>query len=322
MPSSMAIEAHGRGHECGRGRAAGVALVSVLWLLVLLSLIVLNLAGGSRTELQLASNLRLAASARHVAEAGVNWGLWSLLQVNTAGWLADGSTRSLELDGFKVEVALVDEQGKIDLNEASPQLLQGLFESVGLAKAAAQAQVDAILDWRDEDQLPSPQGAEEEQYQALGLTGPGNAPFASLQELRQVLGMTEALYQQVLPALTLYSNKAEINPLVAPREVLLALPGNSAEGVERFIEERRRNYLSGQRPPLLSGVDPLLLAPNAPGVNYSILTKTSRGPSLQTQQQVLVHLRGVGRGQGFEVLQNTSGTERPPGPVLERRDTQ
>jgi general secretion pathway protein K len=314
MPLSMVIDAP--------RRAVGVALVSVLWLLVLLSLIVLNLAGGSRTELQLASNLRLAASARHVAEAGVNWGLWSLLQVNTAGWLADGSTRTLELDGFTVEVALFDEQGKIDLNEASAPLLQGLFESVGLAKAAAQAQVDAILDWRDEDQLPRPQGAEEEQYQAFGLTGPGNAPFASLQELRRVLGMTEALYRQVLPALTLYSNKAEVNPLVAPREVLLALPGNNALGIERFIEERQRNYLSGQRPPLLNGVDPLLLAPNAPGVNYSILTKTSRGPTQQTWQQVLVHLRGAGRGQGFEVMQNTSGTERPPAPVLERRGSQ
>lgn len=320
MPLSMVIELHAR--PSMRTGAAGIALVSVLWLLVLLSLIVLNLAGGTRIELQLASNLRLAASARHVAEAGVNWGLWSLLQANTAGWLADGSTRNLELEGFNVEVALVDEQGKIDLNEASPELLQGLFESVGLAKETAQIQVDAILDWRDEDQLPSPHGAEEEQYQALGLTGPGNAPFEQLQELRQVLGMTPELYQQVQPALTLYSNKAEVNPLVAPREVLLALPGNSPEGVERFIEERRRNYLSGQRPPLLSGVDPLLLAPNAPGVNYSIITKTTLGPGLQTQQQVLVHLRGVGRGQGFEVLQNTSGTEEgPPSATLEERAT-
>ena len=314
MPSSMGINAP--------WRAGGVALVSVLWLLVLLSLIVLNLASGSRTELQLASNLRLAASARHVAEAGINWALWSLLQVNNAGWLADGSTRTLELDGFKVEVALIDEQGKIDLNEASAPLLQGLFESVGLPKAAAQAQVDAILDWRDEDPLPSPQGAEEAQYQALGLPGPGNAPFVNLQELRLVLGMTEALYQQVLPALTLYSNKAEVNPLVAPQEVLLALPGNNTQDIQRFIEERRRNYLSGQRPPLLSGVDPLLLAPNAPGVNYSILSKTSYGSTLQARQQVLVHLRGAGRGQGFEVLQNASGSARPSAPNLESRGSQ
>jgi len=298
MPSSMVVDA--------RRRESGVALVSVLWLLVLLSLIALSLSAGSRTELQLASNLRLAASARHVAEAGVNWGLWSLLQANTAGWLADGSTRTLELDGFSVEVALFDEQGKIDLNEADPQLLQGLFESVGLTEKAALAQTDAILDWRDEDDLLHPEGAEEEQYQAAGLQGPANTDFESLEELRKVLGMTAELYQQVLPALTLYSNKAEINPLVAPREVLLALPGISTDGIERFIEERRRNYQSGQRPPLLSGVDPLLLAPNAPGVNYSIVTDTTLGTGVKVREQVLVHLRGIGRGQGFEILQKSA----------------
>jgi general secretion pathway protein K len=282
-----------------------VALVGVLWLLVLLSLIALNLSAGSRTELRLASNARLAASARHVAEAGVNWGVWSLLQANTSGWLADGSARVLELDGLSVEVALFDEQGKIDLNEADPQLLVGLFESVGLDERAARAQVDIILDWRDEDDLLRPEGAEEEQYLAVGLLPPGNRPFTRVEELRRVLGIDEALYQQLVPALTLYSNKAEVNPLVAPREVLLALPGIGADSIERFIEERRRNYETGQRPPLLAGVDPRLLAPNAPGVNYSIVTDTSLSPGVTVRQQVVIHLQGLGRRQGIEVLYNS-----------------
>lgn len=290
----------------GRRRAGGVALVGVLWLLVLLSLIVLNLSSGSRTELQLAGNARQAASARHVAEAGGNWGIWSLLQANTSGWLADGSVRSLELDGIRVDVALFDEQGKIDLNEADPQLLQGLFESVGLDERTALAQVDAILDWRDEDSLVRAQGAEEEQYLAAGLPPPGNRRFRRLEELRQVLGIDEMLYQQVLPALTLYSNKAEVNPLVAPREVLLALPGISADSIDRFIEERRRNYETGQRPPLLAGVDPRLLAPNAPGVNYSIVTDTVLSSDVKVRQQVVVHLQGLGRRQGVEVLRDSS----------------
>ncbi|MDP3979062.1 MAG: type II secretion system protein GspK [Pseudomonas sp.] len=297
MPSSEAVEA--------RRRGSGVALVGVLWLLVLLSLIALNLSTGSRTELQLAGNARLAASARHVAEAGVNWGVWSLLQANTAGWLADGSVRSLELDGVSVEVALFDEQGKIDLNEADPQLLVGLFESVGLDEKAALAQADAILDWRDEDDLLRPAGAEEEQYRAAGLLGPANQPFEQVEELRQVLGMSEALYQQVLPALTLFSNKAEVNPMVAPREVLLALPGLRPESIDSYIEERRRKYALGERPPLLTGVDPRLLAPNAPGVNYSIVTDTSVGTGVKVRQQLLVRRRALGRTQGVQVLQNS-----------------
>jgi len=297
MPFSEAVEARRSGR--------GVALVGVLWLLVLLSLIALNLSTGSRTELQLASNARLAASARHVAEAGVNWGVWSLMQADTAGWLADGSVRSLELDGVSVEVALFDEQGKIDLNEADPLLLVGLFESVGLDEKAALAQADAILDWRDEDELLRPAGAEEEQYRAAGLLGPANQPFEQVEELRQVLGMSEALYQQVLPALTLLSNKAEVNPMVAPREVLLALPGIRPESIDSYIEERRRKYALGERPPLLTGVDPRLLAPNAPGVNYSIVTDTSVGMGVKVRQQLLVRRRALGRTQGIQVLQNS-----------------
>jgi general secretion pathway protein K len=297
MPSSEAVEVRLRGR--------GVALVGVLWLLVLLSLIALNLSTGSRTELQLASNARLAASARHVAEAGVNWGVWSLLQADTAGWLADGGVRSLELDGVSVEVALFDEQGKIDLNKADVQLLAGLFESVGLNEKEALAQAEIILDWRDEDDLLRPTGAEAEQYRVAGLLGPANQPFEQLQDLRQVLGMSEALYQQVLPALTLFSNKAEVNPMVAPREVLLALPGIRPEGIDSYIEERRRKYAAGERPPLLTGVDPLLLAPNAPGVNYSIVTDTSVGTGVKVRQQLLVRRRALGRTQGIQVLQNS-----------------
>ena len=282
-------------------RDGGVALVSVLWLLVLVSLLALNLSVGSRTELQLAGNLRLAAGARLAADAGVSWGLWSLMQADGAGWLADGSSRTLALDGYSVEVALFDEQGKIDLNEGDPLLLQGLFQSVGLDEKAALALTDAVLDWRDGDSLVRPQGAEEEAYKAAGLLGPGNGPFERLEDLRKVLGMSEVLYRQVLPALTLYSNKAEINPLVAPREVLLALPGVDPASVDRFIEERRRNFESGQRPPMLGGVDSRLLAPNAPGVNYSIVTHTAVGAGARVGQQVVVNLRG--RGQGFDILQ-------------------
>lgn len=284
-------------------RSAGVALVSVLWLLVLLSLLVLNLATGSRTELQLAGNLRQAASARHVAEAGINWGAWSLMQANTAGWLADGSTRTLELDGISVEVALFDEQGKIDLNEADQLLFQGLFESVGQDRKTAEALAAAIIDWRDEDELVTPLGAEEEEYAAAGLLGPGNSPFEDVKELREVLGMTDELYRQVRPALTIDSNKAEVNPLVAPREVLLALPGIDPDSIDRFIEDRRRNYESGERPPMLNTVDSRFLAPNAPGVNYSIVTRTSVSPTVQVKQQLLVHVRGGGRG--LEVLDSS-----------------
>ncbi len=288
--------------SCRPAEQAGVALVGVLWLLALLSLIGLNLSTSSRIELQLTANLKAAAAAAHAADAGINWAQWSLMQANTAGWLADGSARSLELDGLQIKVALFDEQGKIDLNEAGGELLRGLFLAVELSDEEALALSEAILDWRDEDDERRPQGAEVDEYLAAGLKPPANRPFERLDELRRVLGMSPALYARVAPALTLLSNKAEVNPLMAPPLVLQALPGLGAESIEQYIEVRRRNYADGISPPMLVGVDPNLLTLTSAGFNYAVDIEVMAGARLLSRQRIWLVRQGQGVTAGFRVL--------------------
>jgi general secretion pathway protein K len=55
----------------------------------------------------------------------------------------------------------------------------------------------------------------------------------------------------------------------------------------------------------LAGVVQRLLAPNAPGVNYSIVTDTSFIPGLTVLQQVVIHLQVLGLRHGIEVLYNS-----------------
>jgi general secretion pathway protein K len=288
--------------SCRPTEQAGVALVGVLWLLALLTLIGLNLSTSSRIELQLTANLKAAAAAAHAADAGVNWAQWSLMQANTAGWLADGSTRSLELDGLQITVALFDEQGKIDLNEAGGELLRGLFLAVELSDEEALALSEAILDWRDEDDERRPQGAEVDEYLAAGLKPPANRPFERLGDLRRVLGMSPALYARVAPALTLLSNKAEVNPLMAPPLVLQALPGLGVESIEQYIEVRRRNYADGISPPMLVGVDPNLLTLTSAGFNYAVDIEVMAGARLLSRQRIWLVRQGQGVTAGFRVL--------------------
>ena len=288
--------------SCRPTEQAGVALVGVLWLLALLTLIGLNLSTSSRIELQLTANLKAAAAAAHAADAGVNWAQWSLMQANTAGWLADGSTRSLELDGLQITVALFDEQGKIDLNEAGGELLRGLFLAVELSDEEALALSEAILDWRDEDDARRPQGAEVDEYLAAGLKPPANRPFERLGDLRRVLGMSPALYARVAPALTLLSNKAEVNPLMAPPLVLQALPGLGVESIEQYIEVRRRNYADGISPPMLVGVDPNLLTLTSAGFNYAVDIEVMAGARLLSRQRIWLVRQGQGVTAGFRVL--------------------
>ena len=144
----------------------------------------------------------------------------------------------------------VDETSKIDLNSANDALLKGLLTtSGGLEDQMAARIVDAIADWRDPDDLKRPNGAEEADYRAANLKyGPANAPFETVGEVARVLGVTPDLYARIAESLTVYSRQAGINTMTASRDVLLALPGVTAEVVDDYLE-RRRLAIENKLPP-------------------------------------------------------------------------
>jgi general secretion pathway protein K len=79
--------------------------------------------------------------------------------------------------------------------------LSALFETLGLGHEKAQSLADAIVDFRDPDNLIRLQGAEKSQYQAAGLAwGPKNGPFEDVEEVQQVFGMTHAIYDREVPS--------------------------------------------------------------------------------------------------------------------------
>ena len=99
---------------------------------------------------------------------------------------------------------------------------------------------DRIGDFRDEDSEPEPLGAEDEAYLGAGLAqGAADQPFATESELLGVLGMTQSLYQQIRPYVTVYSGAEGIDPTRAPRPVLEALPGITPSVVEALLAAGR-----------------------------------------------------------------------------------
>ena len=52
-------------------------------------------------------------------------------------WAPDGQVREMTLEGVAIAVEVRDEAAKIDLNNAPPDLLAGLFEQLGEARGAA-----------------------------------------------------------------------------------------------------------------------------------------------------------------------------------------
>jgi general secretion pathway protein K len=219
----------------------GIALVLVLWVVALLAVIAANLSWSTRTEVSLANHALGAARARAAAEAGVSLTVLDLLKpFAQREWRADGSTHQLEYADMSLQVAVQDVAGLVDLNAASEGLLGRLMTAAGVPEERRDTLVDCILDWRDTDNVTRLHGAEDHDYEAAGLPyGAKDGRFETVQDLRQVLGVTREDFVRLAPLLTAHSGQPGVNPQVAPQQVLLALPGVDATQVEDFLSQRQ-----------------------------------------------------------------------------------
>ena len=219
------------------GSSRGMALLSVLWITGLLAVIAASFASGTRTEARLARNQIANAKAEALADGGVYRAAQGLLELDPEqAWRADGTVHEMRLGEGLVQIAIEDEDGKIDLNAAPAPLLAGLFGVLGLSPDEARAMADRIVDYRDPDDEPEPQGAEDPDYFALGRAGgAADRELISTGELLNVLGMTRALYERAQPYVTVYSGAEGVDPLRAPGPVLQALPGMTPELVEQLL---------------------------------------------------------------------------------------
>ena len=250
-------------------RQRGVALVLVMWVSVILGVVAASFILERRTETLIVMNSISMARAEAAANAGVTRAISESYRNDPTAlnaWKRDGAPHDWVFDGVPVRVEMRDESAKIDLNTASEALLRGLLVSSGLPDEDANRLLDAILDWRDPDSFKRPNGAEEPDYRAAGLSyRPGNAPFQALEELQLVLGMRPEIHRRLAPSLTVYSRQTGVNPQVASREVLLAIPGITTQVVDDYIARREAALAAGEPVPALaqagafaSGMSPVL----------------------------------------------------------------
>lgn len=276
----------------------GVALVLVLWLIVLLTAMVGAFALAARVEHGQEAVLRGSVRGQMVARAGMEYALWRLRGEPATRWRPDGRAYAWAFDGVPVEVRIVDEGGKVDLNAAPPALLAGLVRALGAEPSRAQAIAAAIVDWRDADSLQAPNGAEDADYAAAGLPyGAKDAPFESLGELRLVLGMDADLYRRLLPNVTLHSQRAQPVAAFAPGPVLTAMGTDPAP------------VLAARQAPVgasVTQVDPAAMA--AGTGTYSIESRARLGEGREVVLRAVVRAgSAVARGSAYTVLQWEEG---------------
>jgi general secretion pathway protein K len=248
----------------GGQRERGFALLLVIWVVAILAVLAAGFALATRSETHLARNLLAAARARALAEAGVARAAAALLDADPRRqWRADGRPYELALVGGRLRIRIEDEDGKIDLNAAPPELIAGLCRELGIDDGVATALVDFITERRQQAAAapaPTSLGMRLELGQALGLGAPTmqsrqSAAFSTVDELREVPALDAASFERLRPFLTVYSANPRIDPAVAPREVLLAIPGVDPREVEKLLAARQAAANAAEPLPSLSGVD-------------------------------------------------------------------
>ncbi len=242
----------------------GIALVLVLWVLTLLTVMALGMTQTQRTETALVENQIGGARFRATADAAIAYTMLSFLLPATddtlgsgeaeseyaTPWIPNGAPRAWRFNGEPVTIAVFNEASRVNLNQADPQLLAALMQAVGVADEDAARLADAIADWRDEDDLRLLNGAEDREYEDAGRSlGAKDAPFATVEDLQQVLGMEPILYQRLAPELTVDAEGGSPATQFASPTVLAALEGIPLEEAQLRVEERDSPLFEGAQGP-------------------------------------------------------------------------
>ena len=286
-------------------RSRGIALIVVLWMLALLTIIIGSFAVLARTESLQSRFLFDTTAARYAAEAGLHRAIVELRNPDIeTRWVADGRSYIFPFGDAEVEIRITDESGRIDINatpQAMPEMMINLFVSVGLDLQQAEMMTEAMADWIDPDDEPRMLGAEIRDYESAGYPyGPPNAPFTSIDELQQVMGMSFELFQRIEDSITIHSGRAMVNAAFAPADVLAALPEMDLELARQFIEERSQYHPSEQAQLMLPDGTPV--NQRGGGLTHTVQVRATLESGTWNEILATIRLGTDQRGRPFRIV--------------------
>jgi general secretion pathway protein K len=268
--ATLRVEARIRGFSAQRG----AVLVVVLWVTVALSLLAVSFSAAVRTEVNAARNTVDQKQAYYMAKAGVEYAVFKLIEAQSVFFQSQQAQQlgqpppevltgflALELADGGAEIEVIDETGKLNVNLAPAHLIYNLLIMVGIDARDADVITDSIEDWRDQDELHRPNGAESDFYRSLPQPYKAkNALFDVPEELLLVRGVTPEIYYGrkglsdagervefygLQKYLTTFTGIARINVNSAPAPVLAAIPGLDYEVANQIVLMRQQAPIMG-----------------------------------------------------------------------------
>jgi general secretion pathway protein K len=213
----------------------GLALVSVLWGVAILSLIAAAMLTTSVSTAYIDRNAWNATRGGAADDAVVNLAVLQLMDDRSDRQpRTDGTPRALVFDGVPVQLWIQDESGKININFTDRDLLLNLFVSQGASHDTAGDLADRILDRRKA---------------IAGRSGSSNLAFRNSDELLTIPGISRELFVRIRPAITVYGRSGTLNQEVAPLEALLALPNMDRQSAADLIKHRQEAWATARQTP-------------------------------------------------------------------------
>lgn len=213
--------------------------MAVLWMVAALMVTATGVVYAVRGEVRTVAAFREMAAAGAIGDAGV---------VLAARELAGSKGRENRLarseasfEQVSVGIRIVPLSGLIDLNSAPEPLLAELIAVAGeVERRAASRLAQRIIDWRDADGQPQPEGAEDAAYAAAGSPfRTRGGPFEAPEDLLQVLGVDFDLYERLRPLVTVHArSNGRVDPAAAPLPVLRVLAGGNEQVAGAYAAAR------------------------------------------------------------------------------------
>jgi general secretion pathway protein K len=214
----------------------GFVLIAVLWILAALATLAsiyssytVNTAAASRVA---DDRVQAEASIR----AGVEMAVFRQLALPEKARLVRGGF-DMRVGRTGVAVRFRSEGARIDLNAAPADLLTGLFTAVGIDSSRAATFAERIVGWRTKaaagadanaagaDGKDDKAAKEDKLYSEQHMPyPPRHAPFDNTLELSLLPGVSLAVVERVLPFVTVFSGRPEVDVSSADSTVLSAFP--------------------------------------------------------------------------------------------------
>jgi general secretion pathway protein K len=142
---------------------------------------------------------------------------------------------SFRMSKANVTVKFQTEAARVDLNAAPKELIAGLFVVLGATSDSAAQYAERIVRFR----TPLKNTKEALTGDAAeSLKGPINGPFAHIDELALVPGLPASIVERMLPFVTVFSGRPQVDVIEASPVVLSAIPGMTKDRLGAIVAQR------------------------------------------------------------------------------------